>query len=44
MDVNEVTIIFSGKCHYMNLTMGEYVFNSSMLSIPKGGVDVVLGV
>ena len=24
--------------------MGEYVFNSSMLSIPMGGVDVVLGV
>jgi len=24
--------------------MGEYVFNSPMLSIPMGGVDVVLGV
>ena len=24
--------------------MGEYVLNSLMLSIPRGGVDVVLGV
>ena len=24
--------------------MGEYVFNSPMLSIPMGGADVVLGV
>ena len=24
--------------------MGEYVLNSPMLSIPMGGVDVVLGV
>ena len=34
----------SGKCHNIKLTMGEYVLNSPMLSIPMGGVDVVLGV
>ena len=28
----------------MKLTMGEYVLNIAMLSIPMGGVDVVLGV
>ena len=28
----------------INLTMGEYVMNSPMISIPMGGVDVVLGV
>ena len=27
----------------MKLTMGDYVLNSPMLSIPMGGVDVVLG-
>ena len=26
----------------INLTMGEYVMNSPMISIPMGGVDVVL--
>ena len=38
------TINFSGKCHNINLSMGEYVLNSPMISIPMGGVDVVLGV
>ena len=33
-----------GKCHNIKLAMGEYVLNSSMLSIPMGGADVVLGV
>jgi hypothetical protein len=38
------TINFSGKCHNINLTMGEYVMNSQIISIPMGGDDVVLGV
>ena len=38
------TINFSGKCHNIKLSMGEYVLNSPMLSIPMGGADVVLGV
>ena len=38
------TINCSGKCHNINLAMGEYVLNSPMISIPMGGVDVVLGV
>jgi len=38
------TINCSGKCHNIKLSMGEYVLNSPMLSIPMGGVDVVLGV
>ncbi len=38
------TINFSGKCHNMKISMGEYVLNIPMLSIPMGGVDVVLGV
>jgi hypothetical protein len=37
------TINFSGKCNKINLTMGEYVMNSPMISIHMGGVDVVLG-
>jgi hypothetical protein len=41
---NGGTINFSGKCHEINITMGEYVMNSPMISIPMGGVDVVLGV
>ena len=41
---NGGTINCSGKCHNIKLTMGEYVLNSVMLSIPMGGVDVVLGV
>ena len=38
------TINCSRKCHNIKLSMGEYVLNSPMLSIPMGGVDVVLGV
>ena len=44
MVVNGGTINFSGKFHNIKLTMGEYVLNSPMLSIPMGGVDFVLGV
>ena len=36
------TINFLGKCHNINLTMGEYVFNSPMIATPMGGDDVVL--
>jgi len=38
------TINCSGKCHNIKLSMGEYVLNLSMLSIPMGNADVVLGV
>jgi len=38
------TINLSRKCHNIKLSMGEYVLNSPMLSIPMGGVDIVLGV
>jgi len=38
------TINCFGKCHNIKLSMGEYVLNSPMLSIPTGGADVVLGV
>ena len=38
------TINCSGEFHNINLTMGEYVLNSPIISIPMGGVDVVLGV
>ena len=41
---NGGTINFSGKFHNIKLTMGEYVLNSPMLSIPMGGANVVLGV
>lgn len=44
MIANGGTINCSGKCHKITLTMGGYVSNSPMLSIPMGGVDVVLGV
>jgi hypothetical protein len=36
------TINFSRKFNKINLTMGEYVMNSLMISIPMGGADVVL--
>ena len=42
--VNRGTINCSGKFHNIKLTMGEYVLNSPILSIPMGGVDAVLGV
>jgi len=38
------TINCFGECHNIKLSMGEYVLNSSMLSITMGGVDVVLGI
>ena len=44
MVANAGTINCSGKCHNIKLTMGEYVLNSPILSIPMGGVDAVLGV
>ncbi len=44
MVANGGTINCSGKYHNINRTMGEYVLNSPMISIPMGGVDVVLRV
>ena len=44
MVANEGTINFSRKFHNIKLIMGEYVLNIQILSIPMGGVDVVLGV
>ena len=44
MVANGGTIHFSGKFHNIKLTMGEYVLNSPLISIPMGGADVVLGV
>ena len=44
MVANGGTINFSGKCHNIKITMGEYVLNSQILSITMGGVDIVLGV
>ena len=42
---NGGTINCSGKFHNIKITMGElYVLNIPMLSIPTGGVDVLLGV
>ena len=43
MVANGGTRNFSGKCHNIMLTMGEYVLNTPMVSIPMGCVDVVLG-
>eukprot|EP00253_Pinus_taeda_P014160 PITA_14160 len=44
MVANGGTINFSRKCHNIKLSMGEYVLNSPILSIPMGVEDVVLGV
>ena len=44
MVANGGTINFFGKFHNIKLTMGEYVLNTPILSIPMGDVDVVLGV
>ena len=44
MVVSGGTINCSRKCHNIKLSMGEYVLNSPMLSIPIGGADVLLGV
>jgi hypothetical protein len=38
------TINCSGKWNKINITMGEYVMNSPMISIPMGGPDVLLGI
>jgi len=38
------TINCSGMCHNIKLSMGEYILNSPMLSIPMGGADVLLRV
>ena len=44
MIANGGKINFTGKFRNIKLSMGEYVLTSPMLSIPMGGVDVVLGV
>eukprot|EP00253_Pinus_taeda_P035556 PITA_35556 len=44
MVTNGGTINCSRECHNIKLSMGEYVLTSLILSIPMGGVDVVLGV
>ena len=44
MVTNGGIINCSGKFHNVKLSMGEYVLTNPMLSIPMGGVDVVLGV
>ena len=44
MIADEGIINFLGKWNKINLTMGEYVMNSPINSIPMGGVDVVLGI
>jgi hypothetical protein len=44
MIANGGTINCLEKCNKINLTMGEYLMNSPMISIPMGGVDVVLGI
>ena len=41
---NVGSIKFSRKFHNIKLAMGGYVLDSPMLSIPIGGVVVVLGV
>ena len=33
-----------GKHHNINLSLGEYVLNSPIISIKMGGANVVLGV
>jgi len=38
---NGGTVNFSVKCHNIKLTIGEYVLNSQILSIPMGGSNVV---
>jgi hypothetical protein len=44
MIVDGGTVNCSRKCNKINLTMGEYVMKSPMISIPMGGADVVLGI
>ena len=42
MTTDEGTINCLWKSHNINITKGKYVFNSPMISIPMGGIDVVL--
>ena len=44
MVANGGTINCSGKFHNIKLTIGEYVLNSLIISIPMGGASVVLRV
>jgi len=44
MVVDGGSINCSGKCHNINITMGEYLLSNLMLSIPMGGENLVLGV
>ena len=44
MIANGGTINCSGKCHNIKLNTGEYFFDSPMIAIQMGGVDVVLGI
>ena len=44
MIANRGPINCSGKCHNINQFMEECVLANPILSIPMGGVDVVLGV
>jgi hypothetical protein len=44
MIVGGGTINCIGKCHSIKLNMGEYLWDSPMIAIEMGGVDVVLGV
>ena len=44
MVANGGTINCSRKCHSIKLTMGEYVLNRPIISIPMGGADAVVEV
>ena len=44
MVVSGGIVNFSGKCHNIKLSIREHVLNNTMLSIPMGGADIVLGV
>ena len=44
MITNGGNINLSGEFPNIRITVGEYVLNSPMLSVPMGGVDVVIGV
>jgi len=43
MVVSRGTINFSRKFRNIKISMAEYILNSLIISIPMGGVDVVLG-
>jgi hypothetical protein len=44
MIANGGTINCLGKFHKINLSMEEYIMNSTMIVIPMSGVDVIIGV